>query len=435
MNRTIFTRICLIIGVFCLGVLILVQAPRVIFAASIFAASQDQVAKTSEKKTEEQKDEELINELNKNIEDKQKEIEDLESQVEQYKQNIAAKHQEAATLANEVLLINDRISKKEYEIDVQETTIARLALEIDQLNAEIEQKQLAITDSKGNLGKVINKIYQYDQKTLLEITLARATLSDYVTQVKYLENVEEGTKESLDYIKSLKANLETKEKAVQGKKDEVEAKKLELEGERDSLAGEKDFKNTILAETKMDEQKFQDLISQVKREQAQVNAEISSLEQEVRKRLQGEDIDFDDETLLTGDVFMSWPASTAKGISCEFHCADYPFRKYFEHSGIDIRLDQGTSVKAAASGIVAIAKPGPGYSYVLIVHGDRVSSVYGHLSALKVGVDELVPRGQIIGLSGGMPGVPGSGAYSTGPHLHFEIRVDGIPVNPRTYLP
>lgn len=430
MNRIIFNRICLIIGVLALGVLILVQTPSV-----IFAASQDQVTKTSKKKTEEQKDEELINELNKSIEDKQKEIEDLESQVEQYKQNIAAKHKEAATLANEILLINDRISKKEYEIDVREATIERLALEIDQLNVEIEQKQLAIEDSKGNLGKVINKIYQYDQKTLLEITLARATLSDYVTQVKYLENVEEGTKENLDYIKSLKASFETKEKAVNEKKDEVEAKKLELEGERDDLTQEKDFQNTILAETKMDEQKFQDLISQVKQEQVQVNAEISSLEQEVRKRLQGEDFDFDDETLLTGDVLMSWPVSAAKGISCEFRCADYPFKKYFEHSAIDIRLDQGTSVKASASGIVAIAKPGPGYSYVLIVHGDRVSSIYGHLSAIKVGVDELVQRGQIIGLSGGMPGTPGSGAYSTGPHLHFEIRIDGIPVDPRIYLP
>lgn len=428
--RIIFTRICLIIGVFSLGVLILIQAPRV-----IFAASHDQGVKASDKKTEEQKDEELIIELNKNIEEKQKEIDELDNQVEQYKQNITAKQKEAATLANEILLINDRISKKEYEINTQEATIERLVMEIDELNAEIEQKQLDILDTKVNLGRVINKIYQYDQKTLLEITLARATLSDYVTQVKYLENVQDGTKESLDFIKSLKASLENKEKAVNEKKDEVEAKKIELEGERDSLAGEKDFKNTILVETKMDEQKFQDLISQVKREQAQVNAEISSLEQEVRSRLQDQDIDFDDDTLLTGDVLMSWPVSTAKGISCEFHCADYPFRKYFEHSGIDIRLDQGTSVKAAASGIVAIAKPGPGYSYVLIVHGDRASSIYGHLSSLSVDVDELVQRGQSVGLSGGMPGLPGSGAYSTGPHLHFEIRVDGIPVNPRTYLP
>ena len=407
-----------------------VQAPKV-----IFAAEQDQTAKILDKKTDEEKDQELINELNKDIENKQEEIEDLEDQIEHYKQNISDKQKEEASLENEILLVNDRISKKEFEIDAQETTIEKLTLEISELNAQIEHKELEIEKSKENLGDVINKIYQYDQKTLLEITLTRATLSDYVVQVKYLEDVEEGTKESLDYIKSLKESLQTKEKAVNDKKDEVESKKLELEGERDDLDGEKDFKNVILSETRMDEQKFQSLIDKVKREKSQVNSEISSLENEVRRRLEGEDIDFDDDTLLTGDVLMSWPSSTAKGISCEFHCADYPFKKYFEHSGIDIRLNQATSVKAAASGIVAIAKPGPGYSYLLIVHGDRVSTVYGHLSALKVGVDELVQRGQIIGLSGGMPGTPGSGSYSTGPHLHFEIRVDGIPVNPRIYLP
>ena len=71
----------------------------------------------------------------------------------------------------------------------------------------------------------------------------------------------------------------------------------------------------------------------------------------------------------------------------------------------------------------------------MIIHGDGLATVYGHVSAVYVTPDQYVTQGQAIGRSGGMPGGIGSGPFTTGPHLHFEVRLNGLPVDPEKYLP
>jgi murein DD-endopeptidase MepM/ murein hydrolase activator NlpD len=98
------------------------------------------------------------------------------------------------------------------------------------------------------------------------------------------------------------------------------------------------------------------------------------------------------------------------------------------HAGIDLRAATGTRVESAADGVVVHAGWRGGYGNAVVVdHGGGLATLYGHLSAVHVDVGEEVDAGEAIGAAGSTGG-------STGPHLHFEVRSDGTPVDPRTFL-
>ena len=133
-------------------------------------------------------------------------------------------------------------------------------------------------------------------------------------------------------------------------------------------------------------------------------------------------------------VGLYWPVDGSLGISAYFLDPGYKVRFKVDHYAIDIPVLQGTDVLAAADGIVKdVVDHGLGNNYVTIDHGGY-ATIYGHLSAFSVRSGERVRAGDVLGKSGGMPGLPGGGS-STGPHLHFGLYVKGVPVDPLKYLP
>jgi len=191
----------------------------------------------------------------------------------------------------------------------------------------------------------------------------------------------------------------------------------------------------LLVQARLTQKQYQNYQYQLQLEQQQVNSEISGIEKTIRAELEQRELaerfkDF-------GDARLAWPLDHSRGISAYFHDPDYPFRYIFEHPAIDVRAYLGTTITAAESGYVARVKfaGDSSYAYIMLIHNNDISTVYGHVSQPLVKEDQYVTKGQAIALSGGMPGTPGSGNLSTGRHLHFEVRLGGIPVNPLEYLP
>lgn len=131
---------------------------------------------------------------------------------------------------------------------------------------------------------------------------------------------------------------------------------------------------------------------------------------------------------------LAWPVTGR--VNYDFHDRQYPFRDVAEHEGIDIEADQGTAIRSAGAGTISGIYDGGSqdYSYIVVNHGNGISTLYGHVSSIDVSVGDRVAEGEVIGLSGGEPGTQGAGQFSTGPHLHFEVRENSVPVDPEDYL-
>lgn len=372
-------------------------------------------------------------EIKNKIDDLQATIEDLEKQQAIYEKNISLKRKEGATLKSQISIIESNISKTRLEISKKEASIKKTNLEIEEINNEIDDKEVEIDHLKDDIGGLLRKIYQEDNKGYLEIFLLNQRVSDYFDSIKAQVDIQASLQQKLDAVKDAKVNLENKEKRLRDKKSELEDLKKELSYQKSVLEQDRKGKNYLLQQTQGAEWKFQTLLAQAKAEMKQTEKEISYLENDLRKKIAEEE---EWKKIQAGILVFSWPVPN-NGITSPFHDPDYPFRSWLgEHPAIDIRARQGTSIKASAPGYVGKAKNGGmGYSYILLIHQNGFSTLYGHVSKLYVQAGEYVKRGDIIGLSGGTPGTPGAGPFCTGPHLHFEIRKDGVSVNPMNYLP
>jgi murein DD-endopeptidase MepM/ murein hydrolase activator NlpD len=374
--------------------------------------------------------------LDKQMREKEQEIKDLQKKSDSYKQQIEAAQKKSATLENEVAILSNQIAKINIDIDATEKQIEEIGLEITNLGNKIQTKEEEITKNKGQIAEMIRMIYENDQKNYLEVLAENQSFSQVFDQMQYVENLQGDLQKTLDQVQKLKSELENQKTEQENKKTEQEKSKNDLTNMQASLEEQMSSKELLLSETSNSEKQFQNWLLESKYEEDQLNTEITNLDKTIRQKLEESDKSFSTDSANPGAVALSWPVDHSRGLSATFHDPDYPFRYLFEHPAVDIRAYQGTPVGAAAPGYVAKVQNGgkTGYSYIMIIHANGVSTVYGHISKLMVQEDTYVIRGQIIGLSGGMPGTPGAGPYTTGPHLHFEVRLNGIPVNPLDYL-
>lgn len=136
-----------------------------------------------------------------------------------------------------------------------------------------------------------------------------------------------------------------------------------------------------------------------------------------------------------GRVALVWPVDPIEGISAGFDDPQYEEIFGMPHKAVDIPVDQGSMVRAAADGVVEdVSDNGYGFNSVTIRH-NGAATLYGHVEEFLVAEGDTVRQGQPIALSGGRPGTKGAGHISTGPHLHLEVIVGGERVDPMGYLP
>lgn len=376
-----------------------------------------------------------VGEINRKIEDKRKEVDTLQKEIEAYREQIAAKQNEARSLQNQIAILENQIAKLGLDIEASEKKIEQTNLEIQRLNIEIKVTEDNIDDKKTKIAEYIRLIHRQDEISIAEILLAHNSFSEFFDQVKYTEEIHGNLNNTLTKLKTLKDQLQVEKINWQAKSELEQKLKVELQDQRDSLEEKTLAQRSLYGQAKLTQKQYQNYAYQLQLEQQQVNADVIGLEKQVRLKLAERDKQERFEGF--GPARLAWPVNPGRGISAYFHDPGYPFRYIFEHPAIDLRAAQGTDIRAPEAGYVARVKfkGDKSYAYVMLIHNDGLSTVYGHVSAVHVKEDEFVTKGQVIAKSGATPGTTGAGPLTTGPHLHFEVRLNGIPVNPLEYLP
>lgn len=374
-----------------------------------------------------------IKSLNDKIQSQKKQMDSLAERQKAYQAVIEQKRQDKNNLVNQLSILENRAAKTQLDIEGTNISIDKTNLEIRKIQLDMENVDLDIETEKQHIGNLIRLVYKQDQVSTMEMLLLHDSLSEFLSQAKYLENTNDKIKESLESLNNKKDQLEKSQLALDEKNKNLTTLKTELEKKVSNLAYEQESKEIILDETKSSEAEYQRLLAQAKKEQLQAEAEVYSLEKLIRQKMSQKD----KQKLESGSSDIAWPVS-GRVVTTGFHDADYPYRKIIgEHPAIDVRAAQGSTLRAAGDGYVARVKfdGSTKYAYIMIIHSDGLSTVYGHVSAVSVSVDDYVRQGDVIGKTGGASRGIGSGPFTTGPHLHFEVRKEGIPVNPLNYLP
>ncbi len=328
--------------------------------------------------------------------------------------------------------LNANKAKKKAEQsnkDILDSQIAEIQAEIDSLDAQVEEINDRIEQKDAELAAAhelsskqyesykdrVKLIVEKGSITYIEVLAKAHSLEDFFIRMDVMEQI-------ADYDNTLLTELKENEQII-------EAIKIEIENERAqvmSIMEQSLAKKRQLAQKQAASQKILNELAQTEKEITQELKKAKEAENAARNEIAR--LVSGDGSRYVGGKFL-WPSTNSYRITSPYSMRVHPtLGVYKQHTGIDIGASYGTNVLAAADGTVIIAGWNNAYgNYVVINHGGGVTTLYGHNSSLTVSKGQKVSRGQVIAKVG-------STGYSTGPHIHFEVQVNGSPVNPMSYL-
>lgn len=376
-----------------------------------------------------------VSDLQAQINAQKDKIQQLEQQKKIYQDKIDATQKKATSLNNQISILDNQLAETKTEIKQKQEQIKETELSIKSLQLKITDQSDEIDKRRQQLVTLLQLINQNDNKNYLEIFLLNDNISDFLTQSQYLENLQASLQDNVEKMKLIKAGLEAQKSDLENQKQALSNLQQDLISQKKNLSLEQGAKNNLLSATQDAEWKYQTLLAGAVQEQKAAEVAIDNAEEAIRAKLANQKEALAKLNENGGPLVLSWPVPE-NTITTGFHDPSYPFIKLLgQHPGIDIRAAHGKPIRAPAAGYVGkVHDGGMGYSYIMLIHRDGISTVYGHVSAIDVIEGQYVQRGDMIGRSGGIPGTPGAGPFCTGPHLHFEVRLNGIPVNPLNYL-
>ena len=331
---------------------------------------------------------------------------------------------------NRLQAVQDELSTNMQELQELDSQIAQSQNELNNINTDINDLMKQITENEEKLNKTqaefdkiqdlldarIIKMYETPKFEFLQVILASKSATEFLSTYYAMKELAEYDKELLDTVRKQKEEIETTKKILAEKKRQVVASKQTQQKKAQVLANTKTMRQYYISKLSTEEQELQAKIDEY-------NNQVSTIEAEIKlMALNSVSADY------IGGA-LTWPIPGYNTITSEFGMRVHPITGAYKlHTGTDIGAPMGADFVAMGKGVVTKASMTPAYGNMVIIdHGGGVQTLYAHGSEILVQVGQEVEAGTPV-LKVGSTG------YSTGPHAHFEIRINGQPVNPMDYL-
>ena len=361
--------------------------------------------------------------LSTRIDEKRREIEQRRAKEDVLTGEISGYTSRINTLQADITALQSQETRLQAELDAK---LARLAAIQDDLRSErarLARLRARLAEGRALLAERLVDLYKADSPDILTVVLSADGFAELLESSEFARRISRQDQRIIVAVTEAKAESERvaarladlEEEAgaiaaeVQERRDEVAAVKGRLVSRRDEYANVRDKKNAILAQVEGQRERLEGDLADLEEKEAEIQAKLAGV----------------DTTAIgpvrTGSGGLVWPVNGPV-------VSPFGTRWGRLHAGVDIASPTGTPVVASASGSVSIAGPTGGYgNYVCISHTGGLSTCYAHNTSIAVSVGQTVSQGQVIA-SVGCTG------HCYGPHVHFETRINGAPVDPMGYL-
>ena len=364
----------------------------------------------------------------------------IDAKIGTLQERIQAAREQEGVLTDQIALVTSKIRALQDDVDSAsarldqlESVLALHQRRLDRLNElyRLQTKRLVFLQrqhkaAEKRLSKRLVDIYTSEPTSTLAVVLEAGTFSDLLDQLEYLNEIGsqderiakevEGAKfrmqETRNATRKIRAQVAATTREVADRTAEQRAVRDRLAWSQRELATARRDKRDALSDVQEDKQEALDHMAELQAQSATLGARIRSAQSSVV---------IPAPTGQASAAGFVWPVH---GVLT----SPFGWRWGRMHEGIDLAVPTGTPVVAAAAGIVIVAGWMGGYGNLVVIdHGNGIATAYGHNSSVAVSYGQSVAQGQLISYSG-------STGHSTGPHVHFEVRVNGSPVDPLGYL-
>lgn len=370
----------------------------------------------------------------------------VNSKIKEQKANISNTESEKKSVTDEIASLDAKIQEKSNKIASLEKEINKLNQDIAANQKKLEEAQANLEANTKSLRSRLREMYKRGNVNYIEVLLNSKDIEELLRNNEIISSIAKADRELIEYIKTQIDTIKKTEEKLKIDREKVTVTKAAVESERQGYQDAVNAKNEYMKVLEKNIDAYKIEFEKAQSDWENLDLEILKLQKEIEVQKKREEeakkraerASANRTNRVNSNISVAsrprdgqaytWPLPGHYSISSPFGYRQHPILGYSKfHSGIDLPAPSGTPIVAAKSGTVILSRLMSGYGNVVMIdHGDTVT-VYAHCSALNKSVGDSVSAGDVVAFVG-------STGLSTGSHLHFEVRVNGSPVNPLGYV-